>query len=108
MANTVIMLIALVGATSLVAYLSFIGRLTSRAMVILMPAATLMICVVTLMVAAGDSFPSLLFVGVGVMTVTAFVLILATLFLLIASPVGGDPIWRIPGRQDSTHGKTEE
>ena len=82
--NTAIMFGMLIVATAMVGYLAVIGRLTSRAVFVLMPAAVLVISVLTLLADANN--PLLPYVA---MTMAGMaVLLLATSCVLLVLNVG--------------------
>lgn len=82
MVNSIIMFTMLTVGTAMLAYLAFVGRLRSRAVLILMPAATLGICVLTLLAEADD--PLLPVVAI-VMAGAAVVMVLAASVLLVSN-----------------------
>ncbi len=81
MANTLIMFAMLIVGTTMMGYLALVGRLTSRAVFILMPAATLAICVLTLLVDAQD--PLLPFVAMAMAAVAVVLVVTAGILLVL-------------------------
>ena len=83
MVNTIIMFSMLIASTAMIGYLALVGRLTSRAVFILTPAATLAISVLTLLADAQN--PLLPYAAMTMMAVALTLMVTAGVLLVMSS-----------------------